>query len=134
MTVRRGAGGAAFLCVLVLMPLRRAAAAGLNYFPGTGHCYEVINPDRDVKWSNAYGASRGRAYAMGVNAYLATVGSLDENQFIGGLLDPQRDYWIGARQTSGAAEPAGGWRWASGEPWTFANWEMGSPDNLAFQT
>ncbi|MFM8818884.1 MAG: hypothetical protein ACKOHI_13640, partial [Phycisphaerales bacterium] len=40
--------------------------------------------------------------------------------------------WLGGSQDRNApdyAEPAGGWRWVSGEPWAWPDWIYGQPDD-----
>src|SRR5207249_2314405 len=37
--------------------------------------------------------------------------------------------WIGAFQRPGSQEPAGGWTWVTGEPFSYSNWSPGQPDN-----
>jgi hypothetical protein len=46
---------------------------------------------------------------------------------------PYATVWIGLYQDVNAAdysEPAGGWRWVSGEPVTFTNWQSGEPSGF----
>ena len=41
-------------------------------------------------------------------------------------------HWIGGYQDHLApdySEPAGGWRWVTGEPWGYTNWNGGEPNN-----
>jgi hypothetical protein len=72
--------------------------------------------------------------------YLATIGSGPENQLVFGLIDSptywmpagtaQAGPWIGGMQTPGAEEPAGGWKWVTGEPFTFTAWREGEPNDV----
>jgi hypothetical protein len=72
--------------------------------------------------------------------YLATVGSEAENQLVFGLIDDpiywmdagnaQAGPWIGGLQTPGGEEPAGGWQWVTGEPFTFTAWRDGEPNDV----
>jgi len=36
---------------------------------------------------------------------------------------------LGGFEQDGAAEPAGGWCWLSGDPWSYGNWKPGEPNN-----
>jgi hypothetical protein len=73
-----------------------------------GHGYEVVEVPGGVTWSEARAAARARqGQADGVGP------------------------WIGLVQVRHQAqEPAGGWRWLSGEPFTTSNWAPGKPNNL----
>src|SRR5262249_52684857 len=76
---------------------------------------------------------------QGIHGHLATITSPQELTFIAGAFpgicsgDPQ--YWIGGYQDPNApdySEPAGGWRWVTGEPWSSyanLNWRSGEPNN-----
>ena len=37
--------------------------------------------------------------------------------------------WIGGFQPPGSPEPAGGWQWVTGEPFVYANWAAGEPND-----
>ncbi len=39
--------------------------------------------------------------------------------------------WLGGFQSPGSLEPAGGWKWITGETWDYNNWASGEPNNLA---
>jgi len=82
-----------------------------------------------IDWDQAAHAAREQG------GYLATITSPAENSFIFGLIqDPK--YWngvygpiLGGYQPPGSTEPGGGWTWVTGEPWDYANWSGGQPDN-----
>ena len=89
---------------------------------GNGHWYAVIDGS-DETWFE----HRDRALAMGGD--LACVANESENEFIhdvqigsghcGGYVS------LGGLQVQGKDEPAGGWYWVSGEPWSYTNWHPG---------
>lgn len=93
---------------------------------GNGHWYAGIPTSRT--WADA------RVHAASLGAHLATVTSAAENAFVNsvraasGLDRP----WLGGFQDLAApdhSEPAGGWRWVTGEPWSFTAWAGGEPNN-----
>jgi parallel beta-helix repeat protein/predicted outer membrane repeat protein len=93
---------------------------------GNGHWYAVIDGS-DETWFD----HRDRAMAMGGD--LACVANESENEFIhdvqigsghcGGYVS------LGGLQVQGKDEPAGGWYWVSGEPWSYTNWHPGGEPN-----
>jgi hypothetical protein len=100
---------------------------------GNGHWYQVrLNPGGET-WFQC----RDRALADG--GHLATATSSAENLFIFDLASQtygafnsntiQAGPFLGGYQPIGAGEPAAGWQWVTGEPWGFAPWAGGQPDN-----
>lgn len=103
---------------------------------GNDHWYRAVRTggaliDHDVAAELA--AARG--------GYLASVSSAAENAFVFSQVNDRAYWrvlpntgfrngpWLGAHQTPGAAEPAGGWAWDSGEAFVYANWAAGEPSN-----
>jgi hypothetical protein len=130
----------AWLCVLMVCcafsaaggaPVQWSTSAG-----GNGHYYEFVLAE-NIKWTDARLAAQGRSFG-GVNGYLATATSQPESDFLLAHF-PERaggdqNGWLGGYQDTTApdySEPAGGWRWVSGEPWIYTNWYAGipQPDN-----
>jgi len=79
--------------------------------------------------------------------YLASITSPAENRFIASLMNGDQNLfwiyydkkygitakmgaWIGLVQTKGAQEPRGGWAWENGEPFTYTNWDSGTPNEV----
>lgn len=97
------------------VPIQWTIASG-----GNDHSYELFTTPM------AFADAQAAAIAMG--GYLATVTSAAENAFIftNLVLPSQVLVWLGGFQdpTNPAySEPAGGWVWATGEPFnTFVNW------------
>jgi hypothetical protein len=96
---------------------------------GNGHWY-LFHPAIFANWNSA------RQFAQTLNGHLATLTSSTEQQFaadyaigIGGS-----DCWLGGYQDRNArdySEPAGGWRWVTGEPWSYTAWRPdGQPTNV----
>ena len=76
------------------------------------------------------------AEGLADGAHLVTMTTPAENAFVAALVAARPDAWnggwgpwIGAYQWAGGAEPAGGWRWITGEAWTHANWRPGEPND-----
>jgi len=83
-----------------------------------------------------------RSLAESAGGYLATLTSPEENAFAFRLVKDDRRFWFdcegcedvygpsfGLYQQDGAAEPDGGWVWATGEPVAFTAWWPDQPDN-----
>ncbi|MDG2291551.1 MAG: lectin-like protein, partial [Phycisphaerales bacterium] len=94
---------------------------------GNGHEYEVVLTPDGMNWSDA----RDAAEAAG--GHLATVSDMDELDFINSLdFAGTSKGWIGGYQDMNAsdyAEPDGGWKWVTGEPWSFVGWWEGGPSS-----
>ncbi len=98
---------------------------------GNGHWYKAVALTNGITWHEAELIARSH------NAYLATPVTEAENQFIFSLVDAPEFFGpehgsgpaLGGVQPARAPEPAGGWFWVSGEPWTYSNWFPGEPSN-----
>ncbi|MFO0838082.1 MAG: thrombospondin type 3 repeat-containing protein [Phycisphaerae bacterium] len=94
-----------------------------------GHYFEVVL-STGITWDAARSAALSRSL-FGVSGDLATITSTAENS--GVLLAfsgvDLRGLWLGGSQSPGSVEPAGGWTWISGEPWSFTNWFGTEPNN-----
>ena len=109
---------------------------------GNGHWYEALTgPERfpglprPISWTDADLDARARG------GYLATITSEAENEFVFSLIDeplywysvPRPENfgpWLGGVQSPGAVEPSGGWSWVTGEPFEYANWHPGEPNDF----
>lgn len=93
-----------------------------------GHLYYLLTTNT---WTGA------EAEAVSLGGHLVTINDTNENHWVctNFLLyaGAARTLWIGLFQPSGSVEPAGGWRWASGESVTFTNWIPGEPNNNSSQ-
>ena len=94
---------------------------------GNGHWYAGFPA------SQTWEAAMNAATALG--GHLATPTTPEENQFLLGVALSQDVFqpWIGGYQDLTApdySEPAGGWRWVTGEPWSYENWGINEPDNF----
>jgi hypothetical protein len=103
---------------------------------GNGHTYQAFQVPSGITWDDA----NRRARTAGGS--LATITSADENAFVYSLIGGNQAFWateantgaalgpwIGGVQPQGSAEPAGGWSWANGDAFTYANWAQFEPNN-----
>ncbi|BCW99929.1 MAG: hypothetical protein KatS3mg024_2756 [Armatimonadota bacterium] len=98
-----------------------------------GHYYEFVR--MGVTWAQA-DVLAGQRFFNGLRGHLATITTAQEQQFITQQLLSRYysdgAWWVGGFQDSTApdySEPAGGWRWVSGETWSYTNWCPGEPNN-----
>jgi len=94
--------------------------------PANGHYYQYVS--NSVTWAQAKADAQSRIWAGGWTAHLATIQDAAENEFVR-LLSPTVGAWLGGFQPAGSTEPAGGWQWVTGEPFTYTNWKSGEPNN-----
>jgi len=101
-----------------------------------GHYYELIK--RDVNWNEAKEYAEKREFEKnGVvyKGYLATLTSQEENSWVvENLVSPtgKGDVypWLGGYQVQGYNNPSEGWKWVTGEDWSWTNWNEGEPNDL----
>lgn len=116
------------LLLAILLP-EAASAAPQVVNRDNGHVYELI-PDV-LSWQDARAAAEASSY-LGVQGHLVTITSAAENDFLIGAF-PIGGYWLGGTQdpsAPGFSEPAGGWTWVTGEPFSFTRWNVGEPNNV----
>jgi len=96
---------------------------------GNGHWYAVI--------PSGFSFDDAAAAATQLGAHLVTIQSAEEQSFVATQIasgTPFLNAWMGLRQDPKSTEPAGGWRWVTGEPLSgYTNWWLGvpQPDNNA---
>jgi hypothetical protein len=103
----------------------------LTYDFFQGHLYIAVLSH--TRWT------RGQALAEAAGGHLVTLSSPEENVFVYKLFledsrfvrigEQKEGPWIGLYQPPGSKEPAGGWRWVTGEPFRYKNWTRGQPNN-----
>jgi hypothetical protein len=101
--------------------------------PGNGHWYEVITLATCMTWSEARNYANTLSF-NGMPGHLATVTSSQENDFIEGTFFPfpgqtEVRVWIGGSQLPGQPQTDLGWRWTTGEIWSFVDWRAGEPND-----
>jgi len=95
-------------------------------WPENGHFYLIVNQAKS--WPEARSLAEEMVF-MGVRGHLATITSEDENIFVTTQLGDSARASLGGWQLPGSPEPAGGWEWITGEPWSYENWSGGEPNN-----
>jgi len=99
-----------------------------------GHYYEAVSVPASTTWTAARTAAGTHTY-LGRTGHLVDITSQAENDFIAANLPAATagNYWTGGYQDYTAAdysEPSGGWRWTTGQPFTFTNWNGAEPNNI----
>lgn len=90
-------------------------AVSEGYFEG--HYYEVF--DVDMTWSEA------KAFCESRNAYLATINSEEEQNFLQTICQngTKNLYWFGLKKNNNE------WTWVTGEPLSFTKWAPNEPNS-----
>jgi hypothetical protein len=98
---------------------------------GNGHWYELVVSPTVLTFYDAEAAAEAR------DGYLVTVTSQAETNFIVAALGGNniKCAWLGAyqdRTDPAYSEPAGGWKWITGELWSYTDWcpVSGEPNNV----
>ncbi len=104
------------------------ATAAPTFNPINGHYYDLINTT--ITWTAANTAATSSVF-LGVPGHLVTITDAAENLWLTDTFtaDGLHLHWTGGLQPVGSAEPDGGWSWATGEVFGFANWEPGEPND-----
>jgi hypothetical protein len=107
---------------------------------GNGHWYQMVVPGT-IGWHDA------RLIARGLGGDLASITSLQESEFVlqvtsdpAGWMEFVNPFgnryligpWLGGYQDHSAPdyqEPAGGWKWVTGEAWQYTRWLAPEPNN-----
>ena len=109
---------------LALSMMAGIASAVPVTWSANGHEYEIIT-SRSITWD----ASRAQTQGMGDGWDLASITSMDEQNFISGLLGPANgglvEYYIGGMYVNGS------WTWVTGEAFAFTYWGNGEPNGNA---
>jgi hypothetical protein len=113
-------------CVVGNYPVQWRAQEG-----GNGHWYRLLRTADHVTWSTA------KVLAESAGGHLSTLTTAEESQFAFHLvtfLNQPGPWlpgpWLGGYQLLSGQEPSGGWRWVTGETWSYANWCAGCPNDF----
>jgi hypothetical protein len=125
-----------FAAVLVMTCMANAAPVQWSVEDGgNGHWYDRVDIQTGLTWDQARIDAETK-FHQGVQGHLMTITSQGEADLWETLYtktplpDAGNDrFWIGAYQPPESPEPAGNWRWITGEPWGFTNWGNLEPNN-----
>ncbi|MCB9907988.1 MAG: hypothetical protein H6830_09745 [Planctomycetes bacterium] len=98
--------------------------------PNNGHAYKIYDGYTD--WLSAKAAAEASMYA-GNAGHLVTITDQAELDWLLNNLNVSRP-WIGLYQDvndPNFSEPGGGWKWVTGEAFSFSNWAVGEPNNTS---
>jgi hypothetical protein len=110
---------------------------------GNGHWYQVSSSAANISWAEA------KQSAGDAGGYLATLTVEQENRWVFDFVASSADGWFANTGANGRtidwygpwiggfqdlsstdyAEPGGGWRWMTGEPWGFTAWAPTLPND-----
>ncbi|MCH8047238.1 MAG: tandem-95 repeat protein [Planctomycetes bacterium] len=96
---------------------------------GNGNFYAVSTAQ--ASWAEARDLAAASTFG-GVSGHLITITSAEERSFAVANL-PSGKYWIGAFQDQivpDFSEPSGGWRWITGEPFSYTSWGNNEPNDV----
>ncbi|MBI2844077.1 MAG: hypothetical protein HYX78_11815 [Armatimonadetes bacterium] len=131
-----------FCFVILAVGTCKATAAQWSIAAGgNGHWYEAIPIPEGITWPDS------KAVAEQSGGYLATITSEAENDFVFSLVKDRPEFWqqygpwvngpwLGGYQDlndPSYSEPLGGWKWVSGESWSYTNWMAGEPSGIGQQ-
>jgi hypothetical protein len=115
---------AAFCAAVAATGLAAQASALIHLGTYNGHDYYVSETTMDVFSARALAAATGAS--MSRPAYLAAINDAAEQAWLTTATSQWGLVWIGLSDE----DVEGVWKWDSGEPFTFANWAPGEPNNF----
>jgi hypothetical protein len=117
------------VALLAVASTAHAQAPVMN--PANGHYYQAV--PGTIAWTQAKALAESATF-NGAPGHLATVSDASENLFLDAMLGVNTDrYWMGGFQDMSSpsySEPAGGWTWVTGEPFTYTAWKAGEPNDF----
>jgi hypothetical protein len=110
-------------CLLSVLAQPTGVRAAPIPDPASGHAYEAVSIPYGMIWEEAAAAASRRRF-RDLPGHLATLTSPKETAFVAENL-PQATmggWWLGGFQSPGLLDPAAGWQWITGEPFSYTNW------------
>jgi hypothetical protein len=119
------------ILLLTIVAASSVSAGQFVQWQKNGHYYKAVYVPEGISWIKA------KADAERAGGYLATVTSSKENAFIFSLIEDERFWhccvtpshgkeylgpWIGGYQEDGSREPDRGWKWVTGEEFSYEKW------------
>jgi RHS repeat-associated protein len=111
------------IAILLVIGMQANLAFSYEWHEYNGNFYSLTNFS-STWWSCEY-------EARDAGGHLVTVNDLTENSWLVSTFGGSQHYWIGLYQPPGTGEPGDGWRWINNEPFVWANWIAGQPNNSA---
>ena len=125
----------AFSLVCLVAGMAHALPVAWDHPDGTVHLYEAVV--FTGSWDQAKADAESHTFYDAEGAfwqgYLATLTTLEENQFVSSQVGVA-DYWLGGYQLDNEAEPAGNWAWVTEEDWGYTNWARREPNDGGWST
>ena len=101
------------------------------YNPDNGHYYQLVEVQGPgLNWYEANDAAEVMEH-KGIRGHLATFTSPDEEEFmVRNFPQVVPNYvWLGAADKG----QEGDWKWITGEPWSYSNWDPNEPNGGTFE-
>lgn len=115
------------LCGIIMLCVACMVEATPVQWTGNGHWYDISSEEAN-SWGDADAQASNLTYE-GLTGHLATISSLEENQFIVDKLDFVGDAFLGGFQTADSSTPDVNWQWLTGEEWAYKNWNSNEPND-----
>ena len=101
--------------------------------PASRHAYRVVAV-QGVNWTTAKEQAATLTYD-GKACYLATLTSAQESEFIAAHFAAQIgtegfSFWLGGYQDAGVTPAKAGWKWVTGEAWSYTDWGIDEPNDF----
>ena len=109
------------ICAILFIPVSSVNAANITQIPEDAYefnenFYKIYN--ECLTWEEA------KLYCENLGGHLATITSIQEQDFICSINFCSGLLWIGAFR-----DEAFNWQWVTGEEWDYTNWAEGEPNN-----
>lgn len=101
--------------------------------PSNRHAYSVVAGE-GISWSEAREEAKDLVY-KGQACYLATLTSPQESAFIVENFSDEIGsegfgFWLGGFQDATTQSSLAGWKWVTGEAWSYTDWSVNEPNDF----